>query len=81
MKIGEEMQMEIGFVPTRMGWTKAQTPEGEFTVLLISTPAGSWAFLMPRQMVLDLEQGMHEMASSIHVAKSITDLGPNGEGG
>jgi hypothetical protein len=81
VKISEDQQMDIGFVPTGMSWRKAHTPQGILTVLLISTPVGSWAFLMPRQMVLDLEEGMHEMASSIEVAKTIPTSGLDGEGG
>jgi hypothetical protein len=82
VKIGESSQMDIGFVPTLMGWKKVQTAQGEFTLLVVSTPVGSWGFLMPRQMVLDLERGMHEMASTVHVARTVPPAsGLDGEGG
>ena len=77
MKIGENTQMEIGLVPTSMAWMKVQTSEGEFTLLIVSTPVGTWAFFMPRKMVLDLEQGMHKMASSIEVAREIPNIEMN----
>lgn len=71
MKIDEDLQVDLNIIPTQMFWKKIVTSNGEFTLLIVTTTVGSWGFFMPRRMVLDLEKGMHEMASELQVVHTM----------
>jgi hypothetical protein len=71
VKIAPELQLDLNIVPTRMFWKKVKTDRGEFTLLLVTTPVGSWGFLMDAPMTTDLRKGMEKMESPLEVATKV----------